>query len=83
MAATDTTNTGTAGGRSAVHMNAADTHAIAYAARKGWGPSRTLAAIGHPGYGRQFAARVLAIMADRQCDAFTAKDIAYAERGVR
>jgi hypothetical protein len=71
MPAAHTTNTGTAG-EGTVAMSAADAHAIAYAASKGWGPSRTLSALGHPGYGRAFAARVLAQMAATGCSAHQA-----------
>ena len=36
------------------------THTLQYAASKGWGPSKTLSALGHPGYGAKFAREVLA-----------------------
>jgi hypothetical protein len=55
-----------------VAMSTANAHALAYAASKGWGPGRTLSAIGHPGYGRAFAARVLADMAATGCSAHQA-----------
>jgi hypothetical protein len=71
MAATTNHNTGTAG-EGTVAMSAADRYAIEFAARKGWGPSRTLAALGHPGYGRAFAARVLATMAATGCSSHQA-----------
>lgn len=35
-------------------------------------PERILSALGHPGYGRAFARRVLAIMADTGCSAHQA-----------
>ena len=35
-------------------------------------PERILSALGHPGYGRAFSARVLAVMAATGCDAFQA-----------
>jgi hypothetical protein len=56
--ATTTTTSGTAAERT-VAMSAANAHALAYAASKGWGPARTLSALGHPGYGRAFAAEAL------------------------
>ncbi len=66
------TITGTAGERTFNTMNANDAFALDYAKAQGWGPSRTLSAIGHPGYGRAFAARVLAVMADTGCSAHQA-----------
>ncbi len=35
-------------------------------------PERILSALGHPGYGRRFAGRVLGLMAETGCDAFQA-----------
>lgn len=71
MPATTNHNTGTAG-EGTVAMSAADAHAIAYAQGKGWSASRTLAAIGHPGYGNAFAARALAAMTATGCSAHQA-----------
>jgi hypothetical protein len=53
-------------------MNTTDAFALAVAARKGWSPSRTLAAIGHPGYGQKFAAQVLATMTATGCSSHQA-----------
>jgi hypothetical protein len=71
MAANTNHNTGTAG-EGTVAMNATDSHTLAYAARKGWGPAKTLAALGHPGYSAKFAAKVLATMTERNCSAWDA-----------
>jgi hypothetical protein len=71
MPATHNTTSATAE-EGTVAMSAADVHAIAYAASKGWGPSRTLSALGHPGYGRTFAAKALATMAATGCSAHQA-----------